>query len=75
MKIIHIRKIPKRPYASCDHCLYEGKRVLAPYEIQFVPTRGVTHWLCEKHYQQLRDEMAELSLIGAPLVGGQGENE
>jgi len=60
MKIVEVRRIPKRPYAACDICLYSSKRVLAPNKLTIKPTGGVTHWLCDEHLAQFKKEVEAL---------------
>lgn len=60
MKILKVRRIPKRPYARCVVCgmtdNWEKPEVLASNEITLLGAKHSEVWLCDKHLEQLKNE-------------------
>ncbi len=60
MKILKVRRIPKRPYAFCSVCAitdnWKKPEVLAPNQITLLGAKRTQIWLCDKHLEQLKSE-------------------
>ena len=67
MKILRVRRIPKRPYVPCTVCdmmdNWKKAEVLAPNEITFLGAKRTEIWLCDKHLEQLKREAQEIICI------------
>ena len=63
MRILNIKRIPKRPYMHCAACEvtdnWAKSEVLAPNQLTFLGTKRLVIWLCDKHLEQLKKEIQE----------------
>ena len=66
MKMIKVRRIPKKPYATCAACGIRSKwgkpEILAPNQIILLRAERTELWLCDKHLEQLKRDVSAIEV-------------